>query len=300
MSIDHQIRLAVFNWLKTQSAIYGGVLPRKVLENGFNYYGQRVTLVGPAGIWKPRQMELPVSITTVIDGPYDDAMRKDGFLSYKYRGTDPYHRDNVGLRKAMKTNTPLVYFVNLVKGQYLANFPAFIIGENIDRHEFTVAMDEERYLTKNAEQHDINDPTEYYRRKYQTTLVKQRTHQQGFRIRVLAAYDSRCCLCRLNHTELLDAAHIIPDNEPMGDPIVQNGLTLCKIHHSAFDVNIIGISPDYNIHIRKDILHEIDGPMLKHGLQELNKQKINLPSGKRNYPDKERLELRFQRFMNAG
>jgi putative restriction endonuclease len=299
--MEEQIRLSAFNWIKTQSAIYDGVLPRKILETGFEFQGQRITLVGPSGIWKPRQLRLkPISITTVLNGPYEDAITDDGFLSYKYRGTDPNHRDNVGLRTAMETKTPLIYFVNLSPGQYMANYPAYIISENVALKEFTVALDEEKYLETDGEINDISEPSEYYRRKYITTLVERRAHQQSFRLRVLAAYNSRCCLCRLNHSELLDAAHIIPDTEPEGNPIVPNGLTLCKIHHKAFDVNIIGISPNYNIHIREDILHEIDGPMLKHGIQELNNRKIILPTSRKDYPDRERLDWRFEKFLKVG
>jgi len=187
--MEEQIRLEAFNWLRIQSEIYDNVLPRKILESGFEFQGERITLIGASGIWKPRQLKSkPISITTVLNGPY----------------------------------------------------------------------------------------------------------------RVLAAYNSQCCLCKLNHIELLDASHIIPDNEPKGDPIVINGLTLCKIHHTAFDVNILGISPDYSIHIREDILHEIDGPMLKHGIQALNNQKIILPARKKDYPDRERLELRFDKFRKVG
>ena len=67
----------------------------------------------------------------------------------------------------------------------------------------------------------------------------------------------------------MDAAHITPDSAERGEPIVSNGLALCKIHHAAFDRNILGISPDYQVHIRQDILEEEDGPMLKHGIQEM-------------------------------
>jgi len=299
--MEEQIRLSAFNWIKTQSEIYDGVIPRKILETGFEFQGQRITLVGPSGIWKPKQLSLmPISITTVLNGPYEDAITDDGFLSYKYRGTDPNHRDNVGLRTAMETKTPLIYFVNLSPGQYMANYPAYIISENRALNEFTVALDEEKYLVTDGELNDISEPSEYYRRKYITTLVDQRAHQQSFRLRVLAAYNSKCCLCRLNHSELLDAAHIIPDTEPEGNPIVPNGLTLCKIHHKAFDVNIIGISPDYDIHIREDILHEIDGPMLKHGIQELNNRKIILPTSRKDYPDRERLDWRYEKFLKVG
>jgi len=111
--------------------------------------------------------------------------------------------------------------------------------------------------------------TTHWRRAYATINTEVRLHQQGFRFRVLTAYQHQCSLCRLKHPELLDAAHIIGDKEDIGDPIVQNGLSLCKIHHAAFDKNILGINPDYHIHVRNDILHETDGPMLKYGLQAL-------------------------------
>jgi putative restriction endonuclease len=125
-------------------------------------------------------------------------------------------------------------------------------------------------------------------------------HQRSFRERVLRAYASKCSLCSLKHKELLDAAHIIPDTHELGSPIVQNGLSLCKIHHAAFDNNIIGISPDYMIQIRSDVLIEIDGPMLKHGIQSLNNHKLILPKHNRDWPDKQRLDFRYQLFKNAG
>jgi putative restriction endonuclease len=63
---------------------------------------------------------------------------------------------------------------------------------------------------------------------------------------------------------------------------------------------MIGISPDYVIEVRKDILEEHDGPMLQHGLQGLNERKIILPRDVRDLPDKSLLGIRFQRFKNAS
>ena len=125
-------------------------------------------------------------------------------------------------------------------------------------------------------------------------------HQRSFRERVLAAYQNHCTLCNLRHIELLDAAHIIGDREEMGDPHIQNGLALCKIHHAAFDQNILGIDPDYKIKVRHDILQETDGPMLKYGIQLLENTSLILPKDKRNYPDKVRLSTRFEQFLKAG
>ena len=85
-----------------------------------------------------------------------------------------------------------------------------------------------------------------------------------------------------------------------GEPVIPNGLSLCKIHHAAFDSNIIGVTPDYQIIVRGDILRELDGPMLKYGLQEMHKQKIILPAKKAHWPDRKRLEIRFNKFKEVS
>jgi putative restriction endonuclease len=137
-------------------------------------------------------------------------------------------------------------------------------------------------------------------RRYITAVVNRRLHQASFRERVVAAYKGTCTLCRLHHRELLGAAHIIPDSQPGGDPVVPNGLSLCKIHHAAYDLDILGISPDYVVHVRRDILEEVDGPMLTHGLQGLDRGRLLLPGRHADRPDPERLDRRFERFLKAG
>jgi putative restriction endonuclease len=127
-----------------------------------------------------------------------------------------------------------------------------------------------------------------------------RVHQAGFRQRVLTAYAKKCTICHLRHTELLDAAHILSDRHPRGEPVVPNGLALCKIHHAAFDSNILGIRPDHVVEIRHDILDEVDGPMLRHGLQDLHGNVISLPPRVADQPDTERLEERYEQFQSAG
>ncbi len=107
---DAGIRRAVFDWLTKQRDERGEALPRTALES-FALGGRRVPLVGPQGIWKPALCELPLSITTIVRGPYSDSFDdRSGTLRYAYRGTDPDHRDNVGLRRAMRERVPLVYF----------------------------------------------------------------------------------------------------------------------------------------------------------------------------------------------
>jgi len=94
---------------------------------------------------------------------------------------------------------------------------------------------------------------------------------------VLRAYQECCAICRLRHDELLEAAHILPDGHPLGEPIIPNGLALCKLHHAAFDRYLIGVTPDLEVTVRLDVLEEIDGPMLQHGLQGFQGLRIHVP-----------------------
>lgn len=296
--MDDQIRLATFDWLDKQTSIHGDVMPRELMEQGFIFKGERITLLGPKGIWKPRVMEYPLSITTTQTGIYTDMHTPDGFLKYKYRGADPNHPDNVGLRKLISLRKPLIYFLAIVKGRYLVTWPVYIINDNPKDLVFTVAVDDIKTIKQETDK--VENEAEYYRRSYLTANIQTRVHQRAFRERVLLAYQNQCALCKLKHIELLDAAHIIADKDEKGDPIVQNGLALCKIHHAAFDNNFIGITPDYIIKIRTDVLIETDGPMLKYGIQSLNNSRLVLPPKRIHWPDKERLDKRFSEFLKAG
>ncbi len=113
-----------------------------------------------------------------------------------------------------------------------------------------------------------------------TEVVRQRLHQRGFRQRVLRAYQQCCAICRLRHDELLEAAHILPDGHPLGEPVIPNGLALCKLHHAAFDRYLIGVTPDLEVTVRLDVLEEIDEPMLQHGLQGFQGRRIHVPRGR--------------------
>jgi len=286
-------RAAAFSWLQEKLATGEDTLARTSLERGFPYGETVVRLVGPQGIFKPKEIGYyPLSITTTTNGPYKDSFDPTGnLLLYSYRGTDPNFHENRRLRDAFHDQIPLIYFFSTVPGQYLAIFPVFIVGDDPRSLTFSVAADDMTQLS--YERDDTDDVT---RRTYITRQVRQRMHQRSFRDRVLRAYDNQCSICQLRHIRLLDAAHIIPDKDETGEPIVSNGLSMCKIHHAAYDSRYIGIRPDYRIVVRPDIMTEHDGPMLKHGLQEIDDQRLTLPRTVRNRPDPERLSKRFDEF----
>ena len=53
------------------------------------------------------------------------------------------------------------------------------------------------------------------------------------------------------------------------------------------------------IHVRRDVLEEVDGQMLRHGLQGLQGQRIHVPSRRVEWPDEGRLGERWRAFLGA-
>ena len=296
ISEDWAARHAAFEHVRMLTVMYGDVLPWRALNEGFKFKGKRITLLGQRGIWSPAGWKMPLSIRTGWTDPYGDVPGQDGLLQYRYFKTDPSHRDNVGLRNAMNSGTPLIYFKAIEEGVYAPIWPMLIVGDDPANLTFQLTCEDVESLVPGITPSNADEA----RRTYVTRMAMVRLHQGQFRHQVLSAYRTQCAICRLQHKELLDAAHIIGDKEEDGHPIVPNGLALCKIHHAAFDSNILGIRPDCKVEIRADILQEVDGPMLKHGLQELHGSRLVLPTRPQDRPDPERLERRFEVFQQAS
>lgn len=306
---DTAVRIHAFRWLEATTDQLGDVLPRTLLLEGFRIGGRRVPLISPAaGIFKPAVLEaIPLSINTSPRDPYGDRFGNDHTLHYRYRGTDPHHPDNRGLAKSLVTRTPLVYFHGIVPGKYLAVWPVYVVGDDPTSLTFTIEFDDPSYAIEAMHDRTVEgrplaaaESQDAARREYVTRRTKYRIHQRTFRERVLRAYRSECALCHFRHSELLEAAHIIPDSDLRGEPRVSNGLALCRLHHGAFDRHLLGITPDLRVEIRPDLRTERDGPTLRHLLQELHGTLVHVPNSQADRPDPGALELRYVRFLEAG
>ncbi|MDE2662047.1 MAG: HNH endonuclease [Gemmatimonadota bacterium] len=307
---DRRVRTAAFDWLASQCSIHGEVLPLALLREGFTVGGRQVHVIGPKGIFKPAVMDVPLSITTAPKGPYHDVFGSDNLLRYQYRRDGPDHPDNVGLRSVMSYHLPLVYFHGLIPGKYMPVWPVFVVHDERRSSTFSVAVDDVVHTNLVGSPERVReDPA--LRREYVTVLTRRRLHQRAFRERVLAAYRHQCALCRLRRDELLDAAHIDPDAQG-GEPTVNNGLALCRLHHAAFDRFFLGVRPDtrpqsgvgsrplHIIEVRPDVLDERDGPTLRHAIQELHGRPIILPPKSSDYPDLSSLAKRYDRFREKA
>lgn len=267
----------------------------------FEYDGARIPLMDrQRGIRKPAGMKAALAIRTTYTSPnavppYNDEIGRDGLQRYKYRGDDPQHPENVALRRAHEQKLPLIWFVGVQPGLYEPIYPVWVVGDDPANLEFALALDAgQRFVTPGEV---VDEDT----RRYVERLTRARLHQRVFRSQVLLAYDGRCAICKIRHIELLDAAHIIADGLPQGQPVVPNGLSLCKIHHAAFDASILGIRPDLTLHVRQDILEEVDGWMLKGGIQGVHNTPLAVvPKHRAARPSKERLEERYAGFLAVG
>lgn len=297
---DQQLRAAAFAFLDGLAATKTALVTQHDLT-AFSFKGSPVRLMATQqGIWKPAQLDAALSFRTVFASdpskrPYDDEEGPDGFLRYKWRGLDPQHPDNRALRRAMVGELPLIWFQGVASALYLPIYPVWLAAEEPEAHQFVVSLDAEALqLRKDLA---LDDPELV--RSYAERVVRTRLHQPLFRQRVLVAYANQCAICRLRHIRLLDAAHIQGDADG-GQPVVTNGIAMCKIHHAAYDADIFGISPSYKVGVRPDVLQEIDGPTLRYTLQEIEGSPIQLPSRLAARPNPDLLEVRWNRFREAS
>jgi len=277
----------------TQAAAETGTVTRAQLSS-MDVNGTPTRLIDQSrGIWNPREMLGTLSVLSSPQGPYDDLALDGSLFRYDYRAGSTAG-DNTKLRRAHELQLPIILLRKIDDGVFVPVYPVYVVADNMAERQFLLALDESvRFLN------DPRHPTEP-ERKYISRVTKQRLHQPEFRGRILRAYETQCAVCTLKHGRLLDAAHIIGDAEDGGEPIVTNGMALCKIHHAAYDADLLGVSPDYVVHINADLLQEHDGPMLRHGLQEMNGRPLTVPKLVREKPDKDRLASRFGRFSSAS
>ena len=252
---------------------------------------QRRVIDTSKGIWNPRDLEATLSVVSSPDGPYDDHELDGALFRYAYRAGS-VTGDNTKLRRAMELQLPIILLRKLKANEFVPLFPVYVIEDDQPRRQFVLALDELVRV--------LGTSDSLVERRYAERVVRQRLHQAEFRGRVLRAYEVQCAVCNLKLGRLLEAAHIVPDRDDGGDPVITNGLSLCAIHHAAYDGNLLGVSPDYTVELNRGLLDAIDGPMLLHGLQEMHQRALTVPRALRERPDRERLAERWAVFRAAG
>lgn len=111
-------------------------------------------------------------------------------------------------------------------------------------------------------------PTIYHpieEKRTTTTVTKEISiRKRGFRQAVIEAYNFKCSVCglKINSPKRniweVEAAHIVPHSSKGKDDIL-NGISLCHLHHWAFDVGWFSLLDDYRITVSPEADNLIDG-----------------------------------------
>lgn len=125
--------------------------------------------------------------------------------------------------------------------------------------------------------------------KERQTIVSQiarKYRAYDFRRRILGAYKHRCAFCGVQ-LELIDAAHIIPVADASSTDETTNGVALCKLHHAAYDRNLLSFDEKYKIEVSDSEIERLTDANLAGGVKEFKqhlKTAIILPTDRRDYP----------------
>lgn len=232
--------------------------------------GAEVYLKGQQGIFKPKELSDPLSITSTIDSPYTDDLIEGHKILYDFLPSSREY-ENEGLKRCAEAELPLIYLLQVRKRpnpEYVVFAPVFVVGWDDATRRFLVDLSEQRPVDSISSsrakapgrQFELpsiptpNSPSEVREltRSYLVTMVEQRLYQARFRNEVLTAYRDRCAVCLLRIRPLLDAAHVVPNQDPTPFIIVSEGIALCATHFRAFETGILRYDASYEIRIELD------------------------------------------------
>jgi putative restriction endonuclease len=281
---DTKISLLVYIWNLT----HGGI-PRD--PNEF-----RIQVTGVS------QIELRKEWKTLLLGWSDDVGVFAGFDASKHQismsGRSPsiqIKRD--ALEKAVKNGFATQARDNqeIVIAFRPDFFTSYVLGLS-ELHQTTAAVLEtkalERISREEAVDFDLED-IEPKERRHVLQTVNRKIRDARFRANVLRAYSHRCCVCGIQ-LDLLDAAHIVPVEHERGTDEIKNGLSLCALHHRAFDHALITVAPSYSIKCSEKEFKRLRAIGWHGGETEFKaalRDEILLPPKKEIYPLPEYLEF---------
>lgn len=124
---------------------------------------------------------------------------------------------------------------------------------------------------------DILEAVGLYLGSDEIEVVTRRKRDPRFRVNVLAAYYEQCCVCKydikMNGAAVaLEAAHI-KMHSAGGPDEVNNGLSLCVIHHKLFDLGAITVDKTMKVRVSERVVGDW-GRKLN---DEYHEKEISLP-----------------------
>lgn len=78
------------------------------------------------------------------------------------------------------------------------------------------------------------------------------------------------------------------------------GLPLNKIHHAAYDANLIGINPDGLVHVLQQLMADCRDIDALSAVEAMKGMRIRKPQSEEDRPDRDRVALRFKMYVAAN
>ena len=304
LNIDTHLRKAAFQRLETITRQFSNDVPWEAIAEPVPMGEEAFYIASRAiGIFKPKQMPDGIlSIKTVVPKQgriniYSDGASDEGGFWYSLESGGATKPANRQLFISYERQDPIIYLVGVAPGRYLPLWPCYIDNVDLAREICHVSMHGRVGKARHVAENHGAYTTDEIEKRYVIREAKTRVHQAEFRARVMLAYSNRCAMTGLPVPQLLEAAHIIPDTHEASTAQVSNGISLSRLHHRAYDADLIGIDPDFRIHLNADLLSTQDGPLLE-SMKQLEGQRISIPRQAKDKPSQEALKLRYQRFLS--
>jgi len=121
------------------------------------------------------------------------------------------------------------------------------------------------------------DSDSFTARSYETT-TQGRYVDPEFRQTVLSRYSAECPVSGVDHSELLDVAHVLSWSDyPNHRADLTNVLALSKSHHAAFDRELFTLDSDYRLHVIPTF--ETKSSVLQQTLLDQEGERLPIPDG---------------------
>ena len=292
---DTALRSAALAAVQTLWRRFGDAVPYSAIAEGFSYEDERVPFLSTfEGMYKPTTLARgALSVRSTLASRYTDERLSDDRTWYEY---SPHDSRNRWVRENLEDGTPLLYFLQVRPKpgvEYLIFAPTEVIEDDVAGHRFLLDLSPS-HLYEPIPDH----APRVFERRYGVSHSTVRLFQAHFRRSVLAAYRNRCAVCVLRERPLLDGAHLVPDREEIGEPRVSNGLSLCATHHRALDRDLLGITPELNVHVFRERMEHPDEDAAEI-LTRYDGASLRLPREPADQPDRDLVAWRWEQTVEV-
>jgi putative restriction endonuclease len=217
-------------------------------------------------------------------------LKREGFWHIKFK--DTYEGNRIKTTNKLKEKVDYAYLDNDLFDLLQDTFSRQVLVDSLVSTWFTDSSSSlGNILDIDVEFDRVEEPElKNLDSEVKVALRKSIVRNSFFRKLVVREYDYRCAFCKLRiirdpNQNIVDGAHIKPFSE-FFDSKIDNGLSLCKNHHWAFDLGWFSVDDNYRILVTQDL--DDDSPYTR-VMKDFDRELIALPSHERYFPRLESL-----------